>query len=200
MSSPQKLKISVRKTKKIQNRICQGDIFSDIEVIENIEIKGSKIVVKKLYFPFIICLNQECDLERDYEKKYISGVLSDTNLLHLAIAPAFIFDQFLNGSQWGDIFSASKTARRTDTKIDLIMNNEIPRYHYLKFSEEGMPELIIDFKHFFTINRDLLYDNLSNRLCSLDDLYKEKISQRFSYFLSRIALPDFVKEEILLPR
>jgi hypothetical protein len=199
MNSPQKLKISVRKTKKSQDRICQGDIFSEIEVVENIEIKGSKIVVKKLYFPFIICLNQECDLERDFEKKSVSGVLSDSNLLHLAIAPAFIFDQFLNGSHWGDIFSASKTARRADTRIDLIMNNEIPRFHYLKFAEAGMPELIIDFKHFFTINRDLLYANLSNRLCSLDDLYKEKISQRFSYFLSRIALPDQVMEEIKLP-
>jgi hypothetical protein len=70
------------------------------------------------------------------------------------------------------------------------MDNEIPRYHYLNFSENDMPELIVDFKHFFTINRDLLYKNIDSKLCSLDDLFKEKLSQRFSQFISRIGLPE----------
>ena len=192
MSSPQKLKISARKSKTILNRVCQGDIFADIEVIENIEVKGSKLVVKKLYFPFVICLNQECDLERDFERNGTDKTLGDSNFLHLAIAPAFIFEQFLNGSHWGDIFCTSKSSKRGDTRIDLIIKNEIPRFHYLKFPEKDMPELIIDFKHFFTLNREFLYSNIDKRICSLDDLFKEKVSQRFSYFISRIGLPEIV--------
>lgn len=53
------------------------------------------------------------------------------------------------------------------------MDNEIPRYHYLRFKEPGLPELIIDFKHFFSINRGVLYNQLSNHLCSLERLYEE---------------------------
>ena len=53
-----------------------------------------------------------------------------------------------------------------------------------------MPELIIDFKHFFTINRNKLYDQLDKRLCSLDTLFKEKVNQRFSNYVSRIGLPE----------
>ena len=74
--------------------------------------------------------------------------------------------------------------------IRKIIDNEIPRYHYLKFPDSDMPELLIDFKHFFTINRNVLYNQLSNRLCSLDDLFREKINQRFSYYISRIGLPE----------
>jgi hypothetical protein len=192
MSSPQKLKISARKSKTNLQRISQGDIFSDIEVLENIEIKGSKLEIKKLYFPFVVCLNQECDLERDFETNGTGNIIDDSNLLHLAIAPAFIFEQFLNGSHWGEIFCTGKSAKRGDTRINLIIKNEIPRFHYLKFPEKEMPELIIDFKHFFTINRAILYSNMTNRICSLDDLFKEKISQRFSYFISRIGLPELV--------
>ena len=70
------------------------------------------------------------------------------------------------------------------------MDNEIPRYHYLKFPDLDMPELIIDFKHFFTINKNVLYKQIKKRLCSLDDLFKEKINQRFSYYVSRIGLPE----------
>jgi hypothetical protein len=154
-------------------------------------VEGSKIVLNKLMFPFIICLNQECDLENDYYTSIDDTCeRRDCSLLHLAIAPAFIFEQFLEGTHWGKIFNNNNSAKRSDTKIKFILNNEIPRFHYLRFPEQGMPELIVDFKHFFTIDRNCLYNNLNKRLCSLDNLYKEKLSQRFSYFISRIGLPE----------
>jgi hypothetical protein len=167
-------------------RICQGDIFTNIEIIENINVIGSKIVLDKVIFPYIVCLNQECDLEQDFN----SVPTKDTRLLHLAIAPAFNFEDFLSGSHWGGIFTVGSSCKRSDTKTKIIIDNEIPRYHYLKFPDTDMPELIVDFKHFFTINREFLYTKMENRLCSLDDLFREKISQRFSNFLSRIGLPE----------
>lgn len=188
MSSQRILKISARKTKKIEDRICQGDIFKDIEIIENFRVEGSKVAVDKISFPYVVCLNQECDLERDFENQM--NHKKDNSLLHLAIAPVFNFDQFLNGTHWGDIFINNKTSKRKDTKIKLIMDNEMPRFHYLNFPDsDSMPELIIDFKHFFTINRNMLYSKIDSRVCSLDDLFKERLSQRFSNFISRIGLP-----------
>lgn len=185
---PASLKISARKVKKVPERISQGDIFEDIEVVENIIVENSEVIVKKLSFPYVVCLNQECDLESDYRKS--ASPLCDSNLLHLAIAPAFNFDQFISGNHWGAIFSQNPPQKRKDTNVKKIIDNELPRFHYLKFPDADMPELVIDFKHFFTIHRDVMYSNLENRLCSIDDLFKEKINQRFSYYISRIGLPE----------
>ncbi len=180
------LKVTAKKTVEQLPRVRQGDIFCDILVTENIEISGSQLFKDELFFPYVVCLNQECDLNNDFNN---SERNRDSSLLHLAIAPAFIFEQYLTGSHWGKIFSNGPTGKRSDTKIKAIIDNEIPRYHYLKFLEPDMPELIIDFKHFFSINRNYLYKQIDKRLCSVDDLFREKINQRFSYYISRIGLP-----------
>lgn len=75
------------------------------------------------------------------------------------------------------------------------MDNQNPRYHYLKFKEDDKPELIVDFKHFFTVNRDFLYKQLNKRLYSLDDLFRENLSLRFCNYVSRIGLPVEIIEE-----
>ena len=178
-------RISVKINQKSKERICQCDLFEAIEVFESIEVIGSEIKISKLSFPFIICLNQDCDLENDYN----STEKSDSRLLHIAIAPVFNFEQFLSGKHWGDICDPTTKGKRADTRINSIMQNETSRYHYLKFDDESKPELIIDFKHFFTVPRDFLYQNIDKRFCRIDDLFREKISQRFSYFISRIGLP-----------
>lgn len=189
---PVTFKISAKKTEKIQTRIAQGDIFQNIRIIEDFEINKDEITVQEIEFPYIICLNQECDLESDYKQK--NEKHSDATLLHLAIAPVFNFEHFLSGNHWGGIFENNKAQKRGDTTIKKIMDNEIPRYHYLKFPDDDMPELIIDFKHFFTINKTILYNQIWKRFCSMDDLFKEKINQRFSYYISRIGLPEYTKK------
>jgi len=185
---PACLKISAKKKIPVLKRITQGDIFQDIEIIEHINIDKSQVRIDRIVFPFVVCLNQECDLENDYNYRQ-DNLNKDGCLLHLAIAPAFIFDQYLTGTHWGGIFTENKGQKRTDTIIRKIIDNEIPRYHYLKFPDLDMPELIIDFKHFFTINRCHLYDQFDKRICSMDDLFRENISQRFSNYIARIGLP-----------
>ncbi len=185
---PQSLKISARKTKKPLKRLSQGDIFQDIEIIENLETEKSIVTVRKISFPFVICLNQECDLETDFWNN--NEVLCDNNLLHIAIAPVFIFEQFLSGTHWGGIFSNNRPQKRKDTTIKKIIDNEIPRYHFLNFPDKDIPDLIIDFKHFFSVYKKVIYDQIDRRFCSIDDLFKEKINQRFSYYISRIGLPE----------
>lgn len=185
MNSPKILKISARVPKKTPDRISQGDIFSNIEIIEKIEVKGNKLVVTKICFPYVVCLNQECDLENDFRETKNKA----SKLLHLAIAPAFNFEQYLSGTHWGGIYEQQQGQKRSDTAIKAIIDNQNPRYHYLKFLENDKPELIVDFKHFFTINRNSLYEQLNKRLYSLDDLFRENLSQRFCNYVSRIGLP-----------
>lgn len=165
-------------------------MFHDIDVVESIYNRGKNIEVKQIHFPMVICLNQDCDLNSDERDKEKEGSNRNCRLLHLVVAPVFNFNSFLNGMHWGDIFDVEKKQRLTDTSTRKIMNNEDPRYHYLCFDNEcGLPEMIVDFKHFFTVSTDYLYKNLDKRVRAIDALYREKISQRFAYFISRIGLP-----------
>lgn len=188
MSSQEILKITARVPQITPERIAQGDIFSNIEIIEDIEVKGNKLIVNKIRFPYVVCLNQECDLENDYNAA-LNDQKKDCRLLHLAIAPAFNFEQFLSGNHWGGIYDPNNGIKRNRTNGKAIIDNQNPRFHYIKFPEVDKPELIIDFKHFFTINRNLLYSNLNKRIYSLDGLFRENLSQRFCNYVSRIGLP-----------
>ncbi|MEH8259406.1 hypothetical protein [Aeromonas veronii] len=184
------MKISAKKRSEHLTRICQADIFENVEVIESIEASGAEIKVNKIILPYAICLNQDCDLESDERcRKHEDN--KDSMLLHFAVAPVFVFDDFLKGDHWGEIFKPSKAKKKSDTEVKKIMDNEISRYHYFSFpSSDELPELIIDFKHFFSISVTQREHLLSKKICSLDDLFREKVNQRFSFYISRIGLPE----------
>ncbi len=177
-------------------RISQCDLFRDIEVIENIVEENfgedKKIRISRIHFPCIIVLTQDCDLERDFENRNNDSKRNkNTSLLHIIVAPVLNFESYVEGKHWGNIFTIGERQKKGGSILDQLMKNESIRYHYLNFKDEDqLPELIIDFKHFFTVSSDMMYSLFNNRICSMDDLYKEKISQRFAYYLSRIGLPS----------
>ena len=171
------------------NRIHQGDIFSNVEIIESISMKDSDTLrLKKISFPLVVCLNQDCDLASDYSSHSNRG---NGTLLHLIVAPLFHLGSFRDGKQWGDILSVGD--HQNSEKMKRIKQNSEYRYHYLAFLDDSLPELVVDFKYFFTISRDSLYNQLSKRVCSIDELFRESLSQRFAYYISRIGLPEIEK-------
>jgi len=176
-----------RPDKKVEEgRIMQGDIFHDIEIIEDVIVKpDGAILLKKITFPLVICLNQDCDLHTDFIHRTEN---KSGSLLHLIVAPLFEISSFREGKNWGDLMNVGD--RINSEKIRYIKCNNDPRYHYMVFPEKDMPELIIDFKYFFTINRDALYNRFDHKVCSVDDLFRELINQRFCDYLSRIGLPE----------
>lgn len=180
------------KTRKPIDRISQCDIFQDISVVENVRIVGAEVELKTITFPYVICLNQDCDLNSDNRDKAINpDGNKNCRLLHLIVAPLFVFDSFIEGTHWGDLFDPTPAINIKKTEGKKIMNNEDHRYHFLHFDKESkLPEMVIDFKHFFTISTEQLYNSLDHRVCSVDELYREKICQRFAFFQSRIGLPD----------
>ena len=167
-------------------RIMQGDIFHHIDIIEDVMVKANgSIQLKKITFPLVICLNQDCDLHTDYihREENKSG-----SLLHLIVAPLFEITSFRDGKNWGELMNVGDHIN--SERMNCIKNNNDPRYHYVVFPDKEMPELIIDFKYFFTVNRDALYNRLDHKVCSVDDLFRELINQRFCDYLSRIGLPE----------
>lgn len=184
------IQISARTKPVMANRICQGDIFHDLEIVENVEETPAGARVHYLKFPLLICLNQDCDLSSDDLDKQSGNSNKNCRLLHLIVAPVFLFDSFKTGEHWGGIFDVGDPFNPKRTTGKKLMENNDPRYHFLHFpEEEGYPDLVIDFKHFFTISTQYIYEHKDKRLCSLCELYREKVSQRFANYLSRIGLP-----------
>src|SRR5574344_1462118 len=140
-------------------RIFQGDIFQNIDMVENYYEENEELVLKKINFPYVICLTQDCDLLSDYrDKTEKPNENRNCKLLQIIIAPLFNFEKFKSGEHWGKIFDACSPIKPNKSNGQAIMKNETPRYHYLEFAEYShLPPMIADFKHFFTISTEYLY-------------------------------------------
>ena len=73
-----------------------------------------------------------------------------------------------------------------------MLNNEIPRYHYIEFpTNVDIVNSFIDFKHYFTVNVEYIKQIKSaHYVCTISPVFRENICQRFSNYLSRIGLPE----------
>ena len=179
--------------KKLNERIVQGDIYKDVEVIESVLYKDNEITLSKIIFPKMVVLNQDCDLNWDFERNNDDKILNS-----LLVAPIYNLEHVYQGEHLSElnlrmspIPSTSKGKESTQSKI--LKENKNDRYHYIEIQDDKIQIVpsVIDFKHFYTINRDYLYSiKDTNFICRLNELYREDLSRRFTNFLSRIALPD----------
>lgn len=179
------------------NVINQCDIFRDIEYVEYALESEETIEVSKIHFPYAIVLTQACDLQQDHDAKH--RILEqgkgnqDKFLISAIVAPVYNFEDFLQGNHLNQLgMNMMVFPPRSKTPTKNIIDNENKRYHYLKFDEKvSIVESVIDFKHYFTVSVNYLTSIYkTNYVCSVESLYRELISQRFSNFLSRIGLPD----------
>ena len=173
------------------NRINQGDIFRDIIHIENIEEHENELIVSRIRYPYVVVLSQDCDLREDSVVR--SKQINDKALISVLAAPLYNFDQFLNGEHLQDlgiITSAEISKNPSKSNHKNLVNNQTPRYHYLDGLEAQLPKFVIDFKHYFSISVSYLQKiRRTNYEYPLAYLHREKLSQRFANYLSRIGLP-----------
>lgn len=174
-------------------RIRQGDIFSNVPYYESyIEVEG-EFELKVYEFPYVIVLTQDCDLEqnKNTRNKLDSGqdkIANDKHLFSLLVAPIYNSEHLFLGEHLTGIGISSQ---KQNSKLKPpILNNQNPRYHYIEFSDDVVvPNSIVDFKHYFSVSLEYLELNLGERICGINPIYRELISQRFSNYLSRIGLP-----------
>lgn len=170
------------------NRINQGDIFKNITHIENWEESGKELKITRIHYPYIVILSQDCDLREDDSVR--SKEKNDKSLVSVLVAPLYNFDQFLDGEHLQELgikaCTISKNPDKTDHK-NIIKNNN-PRYHFLEF--DGLPKLIIDFKHYFSLSVQYLQKVKDKQFeYPISFLHRELLCQRFANYLSRIGLP-----------
>ena len=169
------------------DRLYQGDIISNITYIPNIIESQDAITYKKLNFPYVIVLSQDCDIKWH----------SKTNLLSIIVAPLYNIYDFVNGEHLTELNILGSRKWESISEFKLLINNDLYRYHFLKFKKEiEIVESIIDYKHYFSLDIIELI-NLKKQNCKYQIAmpYREQITQRFSNYLSRIGLPERKEEK-----
>lgn len=175
----------------IEERVCQGDIISNVEFIEYAVEKQGQLEISKIIFPYVYVLTQDCDLEQEFNNR--QGTNNDKHLISVIVAPLYNIEHVYEGMHLSEIGLQMQTISKKSEKSDnrALRQNNNPRYHYLEFSKDiSIVNSVIDFKHYFTVNNNLLFDyKKKSFVCKVSELYRENISHRFSFFLSRIGLP-----------
>ena len=184
----------VKVADKKSARICQGDVYREVEYIESIKRIENDIEITKIVFPYVIVLTQDCDLESDFRlrceepDKPIKGKL----LLSVLVAPLYNVEQVYLGEHLSKLNIQTEVIKKDSTAHDYLVKNQRPRFHCIEFPS-GVPisPSVIDFTHYFSVDVNYLKTNREAKfVCKVSPLYREDISQRFTAFLSRIGLPD----------
>jgi hypothetical protein len=165
----------------VQRKVRVGTIDSDSPLIDSDTC------------PFTIIMTQDCDLDSDFYAR--QGERSShkilPNILFCEMTPLEHLRE--QARQTGAVMGSDAWGR--------VRKNQVERYHALEqispgedLLGQGLPELGIDFKRYFTIPTDEVYDRLAHgefqRRCRLRSPYLEHLSTRFAYFLYRVALPE----------
>ena len=179
------------------DRFHQCDILRDITIVEwAAEVKDAPLEERFQIFdrkvPYAIVLNQDCDLEQDYaNRSNLASETQDKYLQSILLCPAYPEADFRLGKH---LEGVNLTMQQFPLRqFEKVRQNQLFRYHFLpKNLDFQVPELVVDFKHHFTIPRDRINDEYrsAHYLVTLEMLFREDLSNRFSYFLSRIALPE----------
>lgn len=184
----------------LDSDVHQGDIIRNLIYYEKFSEEQGRFSLSTLKFPYSIVLTQECDLDNYNLKDRVNIVESqasletsnnsikqDKFLVSLLCAPLYNAEHLFKGEHLKKL--NIETDQKSSDQKKYIKSNRDPRYHYMEFDFPSLVPLIIDFKHYFTISLFQLESELNHRVCTIQPIYRELISQRFSNFLSRIGLP-----------
>lgn len=169
----------------------QGEIISNL-VQARLDITTvdatSEPKVERITHPYAIIVSQDCDLFQDYRARNGGAAKPDKLLPSILFCEVDTADALIG------------TTIRSARERELFGKNKVERFHFLQkvapdadALREGLPELGIDFKRYFSIPTDEVYKRLefeARRRCFMNSPYFEHLSDRFSYFQQRVALPE----------
>lgn len=171
---------------EINIQVDQGDVYRYIQFYKSVEMLDEEMEVEECKFDYALVLSQSCDLHREQEKIDVKN-----EILSVLVVPLFRLEEFKKGTHLSNI---GKTCEETSKKlIERYSKWEHERYHIIDIDEKNKlkyeisDSFVIDFRYFFTA--DISQFSKDNYICSLESLYREKVTQRFSNYLARIGLP-----------
>jgi hypothetical protein len=175
-------------------KISQGDIYRDLDVVydvKSVSIETGEMEYTEITYTHSIVITQDCDLEQDYQNRGAPEKGHDKYIPCVLLAPAYLAEQLKDGVHLKDVGLSMQ--KMGGTLWNSVKKNQSLRYHFLaKHLDYNIPELVVDFKHYFTISRNFFCEIVmkDKYMASLAPLYREHLSDRFTHYLSRIGLPD----------
>jgi len=190
--------------KHAPERICQGDILRDFVVIDwELEDTTNKYKISEITLPYIIVMTQDCDLEWDFNNRSEpASETQDKYLLTILVCPAYNATEFKDGEHLKYLKSKELVMNKWGKDLyKQIKDQNHARFYFLEQNQAlQVPQLIVDFKHYYTIPRDILYKMYAEHyLATFNKLFRESLSQRFSNYLSRIGLPKLASTSVASP-
>jgi hypothetical protein len=179
--------------KSTSERYEQGDILRDVTLIQWADVEEDRAInVVERTLQYCVIVSQECDLEHDYNNRMnAEKKTEDKYLQSLLVCPAYPADSFKRGEHLKQLGLRMENINSESFKR--VAQNNHARYHHLgRHDDFQVPELVVDFKHYMTVPRDILYREQFGPcyLATLEILFRDSLSGRFAHYLSRIGLPD----------
>lgn len=187
------------------NEICLGDIVKDI----TISVPEDDQAIRTITFPFAIIMSQSCDLEQGMKlintEVEAHKIDEDTTirvrkynpfLPNVILLPLFNDEELKDGKHLIDAYNII-SMNWTGDLWKKIKSNQNPRFYYMQSiskDDVAIPASVIDFKIYFSYPYELLLKNYHKHYqISLNELFRESFSQRFTNYLNRIGLPEIEK-------
>ena len=168
----------------------QGEIISGLYQWVPKQLVEDMPAFKRQPFPYTIALSQSCDLEWDHDARKRGVIASDKLIPTIHFALAYTALEIRNRKGDGAI-SSDKWSR--------LRRNDVDRFHFFELvrecddaAKEGLPELTVDFKRYFSLTTPDVYWQLERnaaRRTRLRSPYLEHFAMRFFHFQSRVAIP-----------
>ncbi len=193
----------------ISTSLRQGEIISNLiqiqinldSIIEsdNESLQEKNYSADNVLHPYAIVVTQDCDLEQDYYFRFHERGKDRHKLPSILFCEVIEAEELVHGNRNETIFQVGPIRNN-------FRNNDDYRFHFIQSIpkeydafDEGLPELGIEFKRYFTIPTDEVYHRLNlfhaQRRCRLQSPYLEHFCTRFHYYHYRIALPEQYESE-----
>lgn len=151
----------------------------------------------ELNYQYLVVLSQDCDLEQGNslvtaDLKCEGSCKIFNQFLHSVLfVPAFPSEILRSGEHLTSLYDI-KTQKINTSLWGPIKDNQNPRYHFLPSdTEHQIPDLVLDFKAYYTLSYRYFWSKHKDHyLATVNELFRERLSQRFSNYLNRIGLPD----------
>lgn len=166
----------------------QGELLSGLDQVRLalVAVGDPSPAVETIRHPLAIILSQACDLEQDFGSRFPTPIPSkqipSVLFCEVSLANDLRGSDGMNGTIW-----------------NTVKKNSHERYQFLERVEpsceakaEGLGELGIDFKRYFTLPTEEVYKRIELGLVSrrfvLISPYLEHLSSRFAYYMGRVGL------------
>ena len=167
-----------------KTKLHQGDLLKDVSIVlpTDLNTETNKYIISEITLPYGVIINQECDLEHDYNDRITNSKNQDKLLPNALILPAYLSEKFKIGEHLSENIKCNSWV---SDQFKLIRKNQNSRFHFITENNNfQIPNLVIDFKHVYAININIIYKNLPKiYLASIGELYREFLSHRYTNYL-----------------